>query len=169
MYTLPYVLSGAVQSTAPLTDHVHAGDNLLTFITQQAWSAERTRAGTSSREGAYQLRKWCRDHFVSDTVLDSMRSLREQFRDHLVGAGFIAANTSTNNSNSSSSSSSADSEYAGNAKLLQCVLCAGLYPQVAWFVRPKSRNLGKHCHCVYATAKRIAFLCIHLTLQTVVY
>jgi hypothetical protein len=69
-----------------------------------------------------------------------MRSLREQYRDHLVGAGFIAANTNTN---ANSSSSSGDSEYAGNAKLLQCVLCAGLYPQVAWFVRPKSRNLGK--------------------------
>jgi hypothetical protein len=84
-----------------------------------------------------------------------MRSLREQFRDHLVGAGFIAANTNSG----SSSSSSGDSEYAGNAKLLQCVLCAGLYPQVAWFVRPKSRNLGKYCRFVHATTKRIALLC----------
>ena len=114
----------------------------LALFVLQAWDSERRRLGAaanSSGDAAYQLRQWCREHFISDTVMETVRGLREQFLDHLQHAGFC-------DRTASGKAMASHSAYASDARLLQCVLCAGLYPQVSWFVRPKSSNLGEQGH-----------------------
>ena len=60
-----------------------------------------------------------RSNYLSGTTLLQIRGLREQLRRQLQQAGFVAADPASCNRNSD------------NVHLIRCVLCAGLYPNVA--------------------------------------
>eukprot|EP00729_Bicosta_minor_P018804 gene18804-3969_t len=63
--------------------------------------------------------EFVRSNYLSGTTLHQIRGLREQLRRQLQQAGFVAGDLASCNSNS------------GNVHLIRCVLCAGLYPNVA--------------------------------------
>eukprot|EP00611_Tribonema_gayanum_P030943 TRINITY_DN8773_c0_g1_i1.p1 TRINITY_DN8773_c0_g1~~TRINITY_DN8773_c0_g1_i1.p1 ORF type:complete len:501 (+),score=148.95 TRINITY_DN8773_c0_g1_i1:576-2078(+) len=103
----------------------NCSDSLAVVAAYKAWDAECRRVHSSSST-CPRMKMWCRDNFINSNAMALMAGLREQFREHLVAAGFASVD------------GAADSAHAGNVRLLQSVLCAGLYPQVAWFVRPKA-------------------------------
>ncbi|KAG5186900.1 P-loop containing nucleoside triphosphate hydrolase protein [Tribonema minus] len=105
----------------------NCSDSLAVVAAYKAWDAECRRVNSSSGT-CPRMKMWCRDNFINSNAMALMAGLREQFREHLVAAGFASVDRA------------ADSAHAGNVRLLQSVLCAGLYPQVAWFVRPKANG-----------------------------
>ncbi|XP_053315426.1 ATP-dependent DNA/RNA helicase DHX36 [Spea bombifrons] len=81
-------------------------------------------------------REYCWENFLSSNTLKMLSNMKEQFAEHLLGAGFVSSrNPKDIKSNHNS----------GNEKLIKAVMCAGLYPKVAK-IRPsfsKKRQMVK--------------------------
>uniref|UniRef100_A0A8C5MGJ1 ATP-dependent DNA/RNA helicase DHX36 n=1 Tax=Leptobrachium leishanense TaxID=445787 RepID=A0A8C5MGJ1_9ANUR len=86
--------------------------------------------------GARMERDYCWENFLSSNTLKMLSNMKEQFAEHLLGAGFVSSrNPKDPKSNINS----------GNEKLIKAVICAGLYPKVAK-IRPsfsKKRQMVK--------------------------
>ncbi|KAM8954331.1 ATP-dependent DNA/RNA helicase DHX36 [Pelodytes ibericus] len=81
-------------------------------------------------------RDYCWENFLSSNTLKMLSNMKEQFAEHLLGAGFV----SSRNPKDPKSNINSDNE-----KLIKAVICAGLYPKVAK-IRPsfgKRRQMPK--------------------------
>ncbi|NWW10729.1 DHX36 helicase, partial [Oreocharis arfaki] len=79
---------------------------------------------------------YCWEYFLSSSTMQMLHSMKGQFAEHLLAAGFV------NSRNPKDPKSNTNS---GNEKLLKAVICAGLYPKVAK-IRPsfsKKRKMVK--------------------------
>ncbi|XP_075124871.1 ATP-dependent DNA/RNA helicase DHX36 [Leptodactylus fuscus] len=93
-------------------------------------------------------RDYCWDNFLSPNTLKMLGNMKEQFAEHLLGAGFVSS------SNSKDPKSNRNSD---NEKLVKAVICAGLYPKVA-----KIRcNYKKKGALVKIYTKADGKVCIH--------
>ncbi len=102
-------------------------------------------------------RSWCRQNYVGMEAMNTIRGLRSQFTHHLAAAGFIEMEDdlpSINSSPEGGNSTTAlplpkHSTRKGDKALLRCVLCSGLMPRMASFVRGKSPHfITAHDNCV---------------------
>ncbi len=107
-------------------------------------------------------RNWCRQNYVGMEAMNTIRGLRSQFTHHLIAAGFInmddddlpSINSSSSEGGSHRVSAAAlptpkHSARKGDKSLLRCVLCSGLMPRMASFVRGKSPHfITAHDSCV---------------------
>lgn len=133
----------------------------------------RERQTAQRRTGSYDdVRRFCRENFLSHPTLEMLDNLREQFRQQLAEVGFTTAAVPSRRAPGRASAAAmtggdsgggrgigfARDQYgeapterdpdrnAGNIALVQSALCAGLYPNVAAFVRPDPRR--QVCVCV---------------------
>lgn len=150
-----------------------------------SWLPFRECRTAQRRTGSYDdVRRFCRENFLSHPTLEMLDSLREQFRQQLAEVGFTtaavpsrrapgrdaAAAMAGGDSGGSRGIGFARDQYgeapserdpdrnAGNIALVQSALCAGLYPNVAAFVRPDPRR--QVCVYVFGMCHRLRFACL---------
>ncbi|XP_063298636.1 ATP-dependent DNA/RNA helicase DHX36 isoform X1 [Pelobates fuscus] len=99
-------------------------------------------------QGARAERNYCWENFLSSNTLQMLRNMKEQFAEHLLGAGFV----SSRNAKDPKSNINSDNE-----KLIKAVICAGLYPKVAK-IRP---SFGKKKQMVKVYTKSDGKVSIH--------
>jgi ATP-dependent RNA helicase DHX36 len=121
-FVRPYNDSGAADS-ARMAFAQHKSDHLASL---EAYSAWQSASGRSYGE----VKQWCRQHYLSLTGLETIQGLRRQFLDRLRDAGFAQVD-------GSGVLHAQHNAHASNPRLIACVLCSGLLPQVAYFVRQR--------------------------------
>ncbi|CAM9784136.1 unnamed protein product [Discosporangium mesarthrocarpum] len=132
----------------------HKSDHLAIV---EAFSAWRNKSRTLSPRG---MRQWCLENFLSVQTLRMMSSLREQFLHGLVEAGFVPQRESGQGGRAwRGGDGDGDPDCnSNNIELVQSILCAGLYPHVAAFVRPNARRELKKAHFVTRDDKEPVFI-----------
>ncbi|XP_074654331.1 ATP-dependent DNA/RNA helicase DHX36-like isoform X2 [Tubulanus polymorphus] len=75
-------------------------------------------------------RNFCWDHYMSSSTLEMLKKMKRQFADLLQELGFIESNHSQAN------------VFSGNTKLVEAIVAAGLYPNVAK-IYVKENHSGK--------------------------
>uniref|UniRef100_A0A4X2LKK4 ATP-dependent DNA/RNA helicase DHX36 n=2 Tax=Vombatus ursinus TaxID=29139 RepID=A0A4X2LKK4_VOMUR len=92
----------------------------------------------AKRRGFRFEKDYCWEYFLSSNTLQMLHSMKGQFAEHLLAAGFV----SSKNPKDPKSNINSDNE-----KIIKAVICAGLYPKVAK-IRPsfsKKRKTAKVC------------------------
>lgn len=102
----------------------------------------------SKWQGARAERDYCWENFLSSNTLKMLSNMKEQFAEHLLGAGFV----SSRNPKDPKSNINSDNE-----KLIKAVICAGLYPKVAK-IRP---SFSKRRQMVKVSTKSDGKVAIH--------
>ena len=92
------------------------GDLIAVVAIHRAWLSKKSKK---------ERLLFCRDNALDYGALDELHSLRTQFRNCLVDAGFLGAKVDSFD------------DHKDDALLASCCLVAGLYPNIATLVRPR--------------------------------
>ncbi|XP_078480964.1 ATP-dependent DNA/RNA helicase DHX36 [Ciona intestinalis] len=85
----------------------------------------------AKRRGAE--RDYCWRNFLSMSTVKMLSDMREQFKNHLFEAGFLSCQTDLSEAN----------RHSKNIRIIQAIVCAGLYPNVAKLVKMKPHRPPK--------------------------
>jgi len=97
---------------------IHKSDQITLLRVYEEWAL-------ASRAGRHEAQQYCRAHFVSDKVMREVREQRKDFLNALHDLGYGLGNDAD--------------DYNRKPRILQAVLCAGLYPNVAQVKAPKQQ------------------------------
>jgi hypothetical protein len=107
------------------------GDLIAVIAAYRAWKKHKSDS---------QKWKFCRNHAMDQTTLREMDRLRNQFRDLLVDAGFLARPGSSRGGQSPNGPATVDeacNRASEDALLTSCCLVAGMYPNICSLIRPR--------------------------------
>jgi HrpA-like RNA helicase len=111
-------------------------------------------------------RKFCRDNFLSQTTLEMMKHLRRQFRNLLIGAGFLRKRDKARAGLDedepmtlweSGAELSPCNHNGKNLAVIRSVLVAGLYPNVISVQKSQKKN-ARYGYEFYSRSEKV---CIH--------
>uniref|UniRef100_H2Z8B9 RNA helicase n=1 Tax=Ciona savignyi TaxID=51511 RepID=H2Z8B9_CIOSA len=97
-------------------------DHMMLVNMFDGWLAAK-RAGSD--------REYCWNNFLSSSTLKMLCDMRQQFKGHLHEAGFLSSDSADAN------------QHSNNTKVVQAIVCAGLYPNVAKMLKMKPHRPPK--------------------------